>query len=337
MSTPCVYILHGDDRYALRRDIHRLQQRLDTQGMAELNTTRLDGRSASLQDLRNTAGALPFLAERRLVVVTHPLAAVKTAAQRKAFLDVLEHIPATTALVLWFDDALADTALPWRAHHRKRPRKDHWLVSWAKKHPQQAYLKGALLPVGVAMTRWIQTFIREQGGSISPDAADMLASLVGSDTQAAANECHKLLAYVNYARPIEMDDVDLLVISNTSANVFDMVDALGARQGRLAMRLLNQLLEEQAPLLVFGMIVRQFRLLLLAREVLDDGGQANDVAAQVGMPMFVARKMAAQAGRFSLGALEAIYHRLVEVDEAIKSGEIAADTALNTLTAALTQ
>ncbi|RMF41853.1 MAG: DNA polymerase III subunit delta [Anaerolineae bacterium] len=337
MSTPSVYILHGDDHYALQQDVQRLQERLDTQGMADLNTTRLDGRSASLQDLRNASGALPFLADRRLVVLTHPLDGVKTPSQRKTFLGVLERIPETTALVLWFDEPLADTGLNWRAHRRKTPKKDHWLIAWARQHSERTYIKGALLPAGEAMARWIQAFIREKGGSIAPDAADMLASLVGSDTRAAANECEKLLAYVNYARPIEMDDVDLLAVSNTSANVFDMVDALGARQGRKALRLLNQLLEEQAPLLVFGMIVRQFRLLLLAREVLDDGGQVNDVAAQVGMPMFVARKITPQAGRFTLEALETIYHRLLDVDEAIKSGEIEAETALNVLTAALSQ
>jgi len=335
MSVPRVYILHGDDQHALQQRVAEMQARLDSGGMADLNTTRLDGRTAALADLRNAISARPFLAERRLVVVTHPLKRITTAAQRREFQTLLERVPESTALVLLFPDALADTALNWREHKRKAPARDHWLVAWAKANSERAYLEGRLLPVGAAMTRWIQAYIRGQGGQITPQGADLLASLVGRETRTAANECDKLLAYVRYQRPVDVDDVDLLVTSNASANIFDMVDALGQRQGRTALQLLNRLLEEKDALSLFGMIVRQFRLLLLAREVLESGGREADVASATGMHAFVARKVAAQARRFSMDSLENIYHRLLEIDVAIKSGELEAETALNTLTAAL--
>jgi len=40
--------------------------------------------------------------------------------------------------------------------------------------------------------------------------------------------------------------------------------------------------------------------------------------------------------RFTLPALESIYHHLLEIDEGIKTGKIPADLALDTLVAALT-
>jgi len=68
------------------------------------------------------------------------------------------------------------------------------------------------------------------------------------------------------------------------------------------------------------MIVRQFRMLLLAREILDAGGRMEDVIKELGLSGFVGEKIVAQARRYSISQLERVYHRLVEWDEAIKSG-----------------
>ncbi len=337
MSVPAVYILHGNDTLAIQEQIAEMTALLDTQGMAELNTTRLEGKNVSLSQVRNAVAALPFLAERRLVIWLNPLEILHSQAQRQEFLDLLAQVPTTAALVLVCDEkALDDTQLPFREHGLKAPHKDHWLVRWAKENPQKAFLRGFLRPAGAAMARWIQNYVRNQQGEITPQAAALLASLVGSDTHTAVNECDKLLTYVNTQRPIDEADVDLLVTNNTETNVFEMVDALGQQEGRRALALLTRLLEEQDGMALFGMVVRQFRLLLLAREVLDDGGQERDVAARLKIHPYVARKVTAQARRFSMSNLENIYHTLVSLDEAIKTGKNDPAVALSMFTAALT-
>jgi len=62
---PIVYILRGDDREAIKSHIKSLYNKLGELDMAEMNTTRLEGKSADLNDLRSAALSLPFLAERR--------------------------------------------------------------------------------------------------------------------------------------------------------------------------------------------------------------------------------------------------------------------------------
>ncbi|GAB4521775.1 MAG: DNA polymerase III subunit delta [Anaerolineales bacterium] len=336
MNAPAVYIFHGDDQYAIQQQVAEMMARLNANGMADLNTTRLEGSNISLNEVRNAASTLPFLAERRLVIWFNPLNGIHSQQQRQDLQAFLEQVPGTSALVLWFPEALDDPELPFREHGLKAPKKEHWLVRWAKAHSEQVYLRGFLRPVGAAMARWIQTYIHSQGGEITPQAAALLASLVGADTSAAANESEKLLAYVNARRAIDEADVDLLVTNNTETNVFDMVDALGHQQGKKALALLTRLLEEQDGMMLFGMVVRQFRLLLLAREVLEEGGRDQDIAARLKIHPYVARKIVPQAQQFSLASLEDIYHTLVALDEAIKTGQNDPVTALSTLTAAIT-
>ena len=80
---------------------------------------------------------------------------------------------------------------------------------------------------------------------------------------------------------------------------------------------LQRLLQEEDPHYAFVMVIRQFRLLLRAREVLDAG--KNPLQA-LGVHPFVAGKVAEQARNFRLSDLERVYRRLMEIDLADKSG-----------------
>ncbi len=144
-----------------------------------------------------------------------------------------------------------------------------------------------------------------------------------------------MLAYVNYRRPVEVDDVLLLTADTAEKNIFDLVDAIGMRNGQQAINLLQKLLEQEDAQRIFSMVVRQFRLLLQAREVLDSGASDADVARLVGIHPFVAGKISQQARQITLPALEDIYHRLLEMDLALKSSQMSDELALQTFVAGL--
>ena len=73
-AKPVVYILFGEDEFAIAQFIDALEAKMGEEVTAALNTTRLDGRSLSLDELNTAASTIPFLSPRRLVVVEQPLA-----------------------------------------------------------------------------------------------------------------------------------------------------------------------------------------------------------------------------------------------------------------------
>jgi len=99
-AKPVVYILHGDDEFAIQKTIARWTHDLGDPTTADLNISRLDGRTASEDDLRTATGSMPFLAERRMVIFAHPLARLGSEPARRRFLDLLDRLPPTTGLVL---------------------------------------------------------------------------------------------------------------------------------------------------------------------------------------------------------------------------------------------
>lgn len=367
---PVVYILHGDDSFGLSKFIGGMIQKLGDPSLADLNITRLDGRTAAEDDLRTAVLSMPFLAERRLVIYNNPLARlnVKGArpsadeldpssgdapadeaepsrstggakAARERFLSLLDGIPATTALVLAVDDYLVRRKGEW-VFEVLTP--THWLMKWARQAGGRAITREFLLPRVEEMPAWIRKQAQSLGGQFSSQGALALAEHIGSDTQAAAQEVNKLLTYVNFKRPVEVEDIELLTAQAGLVDVFKMVDALAERDASKTLKLLHGLLETSEPPEVFGMIVRQFRLLLQAREVLDEGGSLEQVQAEVidqkgKVHPYVARKLTGQAAHFSLEGLAAIHRRLLEIDLAIKTSQMTFEYAMDTLIAEMTQ
>ena len=316
-ETPSILLLHGNDELAIAAHIARLSDGLGDRSTADMNFARFDGRSGlDFQALSTAVNAAPFLAARRLVVLDHPVAACALPGTRAKILELLEKAPPTTSIVL-VEEAVF--------------RSDHWLMKWVLKASGQAGVHVYSLPRQWEMARWIESEAKKQGGMINPDAAARLAEMVGENTRFAAQELTKLLTYVNYERPIRLPDVEQVSLVSAQASIFKLVDALGQNNKREAQKILHRLLEDEDPMAIWGMVIRQFRLLLQAREMLDERASLPEIQKALGVPDFLAPKICSQAGNFSISALESIYHKLLQIDEAAKTSQVPLDLSLDLL------
>jgi len=330
MAKPTFYVFHGEDEFTRSETLTSFKRRLGPSDTVDLNTTVLDGRGLTLADLRHTCDTLPFLAEKRLVIVRGLLATLvarkgQSLSEAKqdlldALIDYLPNLPPTTRLVF-----VEEKTLP----------SSHPVVKLAKQEAQ-GYVKRFERPDSKALPRWIKKRVQMHGGEIEHRAALHLAAVVGSDLRLLDQEIVKLVTYTAGERAVEEQDVEILVPYSQEAVIFDLVDALGHRDGRTAAQTLHRLLEEgEHPLGLFGMIVRQFRLLIQVKELKAKGASARDVAKVLGIHPFPAGKLHTQASHFTAAQLEKVYRHLSETDVGIKTGEIRSEVALDLLVAGL--
>src|SRR6188474_903301 len=319
---PNLHFLFGTDEFAITRKLKEFDSDFTDPTSADMNTAHLDGRSMDENELNNAVNAMPFLSKRRLVLLANPSSKYNNSSARKKFLEFLEKSPETTRVVMYEPVEPRDV-------------EKHWLGKWAEKNNKLIQTKAFMLPRIKEMTGWIINETKNQGGQIDPRAAEMLKEMVGVDTRQAGMEISKLLAYVNWARQVTAEDVEAVCIVTAQQSVFDFVDALANGNGKSAQHLLHRLLESEDEFSLWGMVVRQFRLLIQAREILDGRGNQNDVARALGVHPFVAEKTTQQATHFSIETLEQIYRRLLKVDEEVKTGQITLDLAMDTLVAEL--
>ena len=206
------------------------------------------------------------------------------------------------------------------------------LRKWLDEHPSLAFQRACDTPSGPGFITWLQRRATAEGSSIEKDAAQLLAEWIQEDPRLASHELAKLLDYVDRQRTITVDDVEQCTPYRGQSNIFALVDAIGQRRGDKAMRMLQQVLQEGDASYAFAMILRQFRLILQARDLIDSGLTPDST---IHGSDFVVRKVAAQARNFTLVDVEQIYHELLAIDLRAKNSQMELDVALDCLVAAI--
>ena len=314
------HLFHGQDTYSQRETLAALLAKEGDPDMVSLNTTRL-GNRITFAELQSACDAMPFLSRVRVVLVDDLFSSSPDKALMEKLETYLPQLPGTTRLVFLESQSLSDSHRIIRLAQEKK-------IGYVRKFEQ---------PRGGDLERWVRTHVEARGGRIAPQAAALLATNVGGDLQALTNEIEKLVLYKGSEATIEAADVVLLSPYAAEETIFELVDALGNRQTARAAELFQEKVHEGAdPFYLFSMFIRQFRLLIQARYLLDRGERAAGIAEQMKQRPFVADKLARQARNFTLPQLEQIYRRLLEIDVDAKTGKADLLTSLYLLVAGLT-
>lgn len=324
-ESPKFYLFHGDDSMAIDAAVEKIRASMGDDASADMNISTYEGDSISVAKALNDVRSFPFLADKRLVLIrgfiSHLLKTSAGKDELEKLVEAIPDLPAHARLVLI---------------EREKLRSNLKVIKAAEKH---GYCREYTVPKDA--TSWILKRTKEEYQTeIDLQAAQALASVIGTDLRAADNELVKLVSYAGDERPISEADVALLTPYVAEANVFDLVDALASGNGKQAITLMNQVLEQDPGdpgFRLFSMIARQFRLLLLVRSHLDRGGSSNknEVAKVLGIHPYPAGKLAVQSRRFDQAQLERIYRRVQQYDVEMKTGKIKPRLALELLAISL--
>lgn len=338
-------LFHGKDEFSAREELARLR----ASGGFDVNQDTFYGEDADVAQIRVVCDTLPFLSERRLVVVLglpkpkrgagddegddEPDAAVSAPAAKpaggkrgkgsgsgprafqQALADYAPRTPDFTTLVVVVPDALPATSP---------------LLQAAQKHGK---VRQFTSPDGPRLEDWIARRAENAGASVSPDAARLLIEMAGKDLRLLDGEINKLATYVGQGGEIRPDAVRTLSVSVNQAVIFDLTDALLRRDRRRSLALLHAFLTDgQAPLAIVGMIASQTRALIQVKALSERGMRAGQIAETAGLAPYTVEKSLPLARQFSFAQLEDAHHALLRTDIALKSSAVTPEMALDLLT-----
>lgn len=310
-----IYLFFGPDDLARSDAVQALRRQVPAD-VADFNITTLDGRKLRIDALAAACEAMPFLHDRRLVIVDDALKNAKAADLRDALRAYLPNVPDSTDLVFV---------------EREDVDKRGVVFAYIKKH---GTLQEFQPKQGADLQRWLQARAKQSDATLQPAAGVLLVEWIGSDSRALSNELRKLATYVGLGGTIGPEQVRLLVQDASESSVFAFVDALAARQLGPALALLRGLLDDgQAPQYLLFMVARQVRILVQVKELVAQRMRPDAMASELKQAPFVVRKANDQAGRFDAAALLRLHDRLVELDHWGKTGRIEPDVALELLVA----
>lgn len=309
-----VYLVHGPEQLLREEALAAIVRVALDPALAEFNEDRFEAGQCRPEEVVGAAQMLPAMTARRLVVV-RGVERFKAEALAPLAAYVADPSP-TTCLVLEGE----------KVDMRRTP------FNTVKKVGQAVECKA---PYDNQLVPWIAARARAMGRVISPEAAQFLANYTGANLSALAGEMEKAATYAGNG-PIDIEAVSETVGSGRVHTVFELTDALGDRRPAAALKALATLLDAgEAPLRVQAIIVRHYRLLWRAHQARRMGG--GDLARTLGVAPFLAKKLAAQAGRYGEGELAGCFRRFAQVDLDLKGGALSPRRALEDQVLALTR
>lgn len=340
-----LHVFYGPDSYSRHEAIAALRTELDADGMLATNTTVLDGRRLTLDELMGVCDAMPFLGAYRLVHVQGLLAvaggerptgrrAGRSAASggdepQAGWLGLAEYVtrmPPTTVLLLEDGDVRPGNAL---------------LVALMPKGKVREFSR--LTPR--AVEAWIGERARRRGvlfeGAALRLLADSVPPEVAEDGQwhalwSLAAEIEKLSLYARGERITE-SDVRRLVPAALESRIYLLADAVAERRGGEALAVLEELVAAGRPTpVLLAAVAGRIRQLIMVRELLEARVAPREIQNRLGIrSAWQFDRLREQASRLSLPRLESAYQRLLVADRAVKSGRVDEVTALEIAVAEL--
>lgn len=331
-----IYVLYGEDAFGRDEAVQQLKDRMRALPAGEHNMSEFSGAEATVANLRASADVVPFLAERRLVIVRGLLSrlagrsaprrgggsrtAARAASTKRAetgpadelsvLLAYLPEVPSTTS-VAFIEEGRLNPELLVGAIPRGR--------AFVKEFPRVQDVAG-----------WVRGRARQLDVDLDEGAVRELAMLGGADLRRLDSELRKLDAYTG-GHTVTRADVREMVVGRDIA-VWSLLDGLAERRIETALRALRALYAQgESPEALLGRdIAPHYRRLLVAREL----GAASreerartDVAA-LGLNPATLGKWMDQAAGFEPVELERALELLLELDRQIKTGEAVSEPAL---------
>ncbi len=153
---------------------------------------------------------------------------------------------------------------------------------------------------------------------LAPEVARYLVETLGTDLRQLHTEVEKLETYAGM-RPVEVRDVDVLILRSEQFGPFELGDAILDRNYRRSVQVLGAMLDDGAdPLMILGSVVRIWRQLFVGKALVGKKS-AKDVAMAAGAPVWKANEFAAGCRKHEWKRVASGFRELLNADRAFKT------------------
>lgn len=295
--------LTGKNSYMLRRRLDELMAGF-AKKYGDLALEKLDGSEVEPQVITDAVVAMPFLAQRKMVVV-RDLSRNQAAAE--AIEQIISSIPVSTDLVIYEPD------IDRRSAYFKVLKAQTTFEEFGELDARQ-------------LAKWLVDSAKTQGGQLTLADANYLVERLGPNQSLLANELDKLLTY---DLKISRQSIDLLTEPNPQSRIFDLLDAAFKQDKRRALKLYDeQRAQKVDPQAILAMLAWQLRLLSIAKHM----GQRppSTVAKELGISEYPLRKASDLAAKIDEKRLKTLVEEALTLDVRTKTSAVDLDEALKT-------
>ncbi len=299
----CVYLLWGEEDYLREQFVQELRRACLGENDDGFDYKRIEGAAPDMDEVREATDAMPFFSERVFIELRGFDVNKCKAEDAERFKTILSELPESCTLAIVLPTGYEPDG---RLGLVKAIRKRGEAVNFTAQGQQQ-------------LVRWIVRRVEADGKTISRADAEYLIFNCGELMTRLSNEISKLTHYAS-GEAVTRADIDAVTDKSVQARVFDLTDALAARDYNAASRTMAELLgQRESPIMLLSTIGRQFRQLLAAKTAQEHRLGGAWLTEVTGVDRdFLVRKLQTAARGFSLERLARAVSLCAETDYAMK-------------------
>ena len=302
-----IIVLEGKDEYRLSERVSEFRLTVTPPEMSDINTTMLDGNIVTIEELLTSLSTVPFMADRRLVIVEGLLnrlgGSKKDLGEWLNFPDLLKDLPPTANLLLIErepipSNKLLSTILRLGQVEKFSPLRHRDLLDW------------------------INTRCSKLGLDIERTAVALIADSVGSELRLIDSELNKIKTY-SRGRLITREDITLMVPYVRQQNVFRVVDSVIEGRTRDALNASSMLIGlGESPSGIVRMIERQLRFLILAKHLLSRKIPTGDIGKHINLSGYPLQKTLEMEKKISQASIISMHDKLLKSNTRVREGKL---------------
>jgi len=302
-----IIVLEGKDEYRLSERVSEFRLTVTPPEMSDINTTMLDGNIVTIEELLTSLSTVPFMADRRLVIVEGLLnrlgGSKKDLGEWLNFPDLLKDLPPTANLLLIErepipSNKLLSTILRLGQVEKFSPLRHRDLLDW------------------------INTRCSKLGLDIERTAVALIADSVGSELRLIDSELNKIKTY-SRGRLITREDITLMVPYVRQQNVFRVVDSVIEGRTRDALNASSMLIGlGESPSGIVRMIERQLRFLILAKHLLSRKIPTGDIGKHINLSGYPLQKTLEMERKISQARIMSMHDNLLKSNIRVREGKL---------------
>ena len=359
-----LYLLCGDDEYFLKVYKNKLKKALVSEDDGGMNFTEFSGKGLSENEIMDTARTFPFLAERRVVIVSD---SGFFAAKDKKSKDTDDDDESDDTLVDEKEEASADTGSKKK---KGKSVEEYGLKEFFAEIPETTVLIFCEEKVnrnlktfkeaqkygyvatfnrikeddynGIERIRgYVANILSRNKMNMTNGAWKTLIDRTGTDLRVVFNELEKLICHSLEKGVIEEDDVKALIPEKIEDRVFDMIDCITAHQQNRALDMYYDILRTKSskPVAILSLIETRYRQMHSVKKLSADGITPKDMGAMIGgkkpLTEWACKKLLSASQKYTYEDLKRASQMCLDYDKAFRSGKMKDNIAVEMVIVAM--
>lgn len=305
------YIMCGFNEQLIKEYIDNIVKNCLDEAFKTFNYVQFDGNTALSETIRNACETLPFMGEKKVVVIYRAdflldkgKATNRDGAEILSFLDeYLANMPKHCILILYY------------VFEGDRERVSKKALKLDKKASVVEFLKLK----GNALSTKVKAMFDARNKNIGKVELSIFCNEVENNLNIIENEVEKLCCY-SEGREITKADIFIMLPEKNNMDIFNLVDFISQKKPEKALDALDELLfRGEKPTSVLSMIERQFKLMLNIKIGMENGKNKTMLSSELRLNPYICEKMMSQCTRFSLKQLKASLEICLNTERELKS------------------